>query len=118
MLDGQGCELASGDSALIATIEMLLAGRIVALKGLGGFQLLVDANQCRAVARLRQRKHRPDRPFAVMLPSLDDVQQCCEVSDSEAEMLESHRAPIVLLRRRNRDGSSSLVDDMHLAILT
>ena len=64
--------------------KLLLAGQIVALKGLGGFQLLVDATNAEAVALLRQRKRRPDRPLAMMLPSLDDVRRYCEVSDEEA----------------------------------
>jgi hydrogenase maturation protein HypF len=100
LLDGRGGKLASGDAALAMSVEALLAGRIVAIKGLGGFQLLVDASDAEAVARLRERKHRPDRPFAVMLPSLDDVRLCCEVSAAEAEALVSPQAPIVLLRRR------------------
>ena len=93
----------------------MLAGRIVAMKGLGGFQLLVDATNAAAVARLRRRKRRPDRPFALMLPSLDDVRQCCHVADEEVPMLASHQAPIVLLPQRAAaidaacgDGSSPL----------
>ena len=87
----------------------MLAGQIVALKGLGGFQLLVDATNAEAVARLRQRKRRPDRPFALMLPSLDDVRRYCEVSEEEARALCSHQAPIVLLRRSAAECGSNLV---------
>ena len=72
------------------------------MKGLGGFQLLVDATNAEAVALLRQRKRRPDRPFAIMVATLDEARRYCEVSEAEAEMLSSHRAPIVLLRRRLR----------------
>jgi hydrogenase maturation protein HypF len=108
LLDAQGGEMATGQAALSATVEALLAGRIVAIKGLGGFQLLVDATNAAAVARLRQRKQRADRPFAVMLPSLDDVRQYGQLSEEESSLLSSHRAPIVLLRRRRRTiGTSS-----------
>jgi len=100
MFDPRGREMASGEAALAAAIEALLAGRIVAIKGLGGFQLLVDATDAEAVARLRRRKRRPDRPFAVMLPSADDVRSYCHVSDEEVRMLSSHQAPIVLLPKR------------------
>ena len=64
LLDRDGRETAAGQAAFDATVQLLLAGKIVALKGLGGFQLLVDATNAAAVARLRQRKRRPDRPFA------------------------------------------------------
>jgi hydrogenase maturation protein HypF len=99
------CRLECGDSsphskdALNAAARLLLEGRIVALKGLGGFQLLVDAANAEAVAILRQRKRRPDRPFAIMVATLDEARRYCEVSDAEAKLLSSHRAPIVLLRR-------------------
>jgi hydrogenase maturation protein HypF len=100
LLDTEGHETATGQAALDATAQLLIDGRIVAIKGLGGFQLLVDAANAEAVARLRRRKRRSDRPFAIMLPSLDDVRLHCEVSDEEARLLSSHQAPIVLLRRR------------------
>ena len=100
LVDREGRRMAAGEGALAETVDAVFAGRVVAMKGLGGFQLLVDATNAEAVARLRERKRRPDRPLAVMLPSLGDAQQYCHVSDEEAEELTSHRAPIVLLRRR------------------
>jgi len=100
LLDGNGRALATGDEALVAAAGALRSGRIVALKGLGGFQLLVDATDADAVARLRRRKRRPDRPLAVMIASLDEVRRCCEVGSEEAAVLSSPQAPIVLLRRR------------------
>jgi len=100
LLNDQGREIAVGQSALAATVQSLLAGQVATVKGLGGFQLLVDATNAEAIARLRRRKHRPDRPFAVMLPSLDEVRAYCHVSEEEAHTLGSHQSPIVLLRRR------------------
>jgi hydrogenase maturation protein HypF len=81
--------------------EALLEGKIVALKGIGGFQLLVDARQAEAVARLRQRKHREEKPFALMMPSLEMAREYCEISAPEVELLESQAAPIVLLRPKS-----------------
>jgi len=78
--------------------QALLDGKIVALKGIGGFQLLVDARQPAAVARLRQRKHREEKPFALMMPSLEFAREYCEISPAEVELLESQAAPIVLLQ--------------------
>jgi hydrogenase maturation protein HypF len=98
-----GDESPHSKDALNAAARLLLEGRIVAMKGLGGFQLLVDATNAEAVAILRQRKRRPDRPFAIMVATLGEARQYCEVSDAEAELLSSHRAPIVLLRRKSAD---------------
>jgi hydrogenase maturation protein HypF len=78
--------------------EALLQGEIVALKGIGGFQLLVDARQPGAVGRLRQRKHREEKPFALMMPSLEVAREYCEISPAEVQLLESQAAPIVLLQ--------------------
>ena len=100
LLETDGSETALGQGAFDAAAEAVLCGRIVAVKGLGGFQLLVDATSARAVARLRGRKQRPHRPFALMLPSLVEIRRRCEVSDAEARALASHEAPILLLRRR------------------
>ena len=75
-------------------------GRIVALKGLGGFHLVCDAADEEAVTRLRARKRRPTRPFAVMVPDVRTARALCEVSAAAADLLEGPAAPIVLLRRR------------------
>ena len=82
------------------TVEALRRGEIVALKGIGGFQLLADARNADAVARLRQRKHREEKPFAVMMPSLEMARTYCEVSPAEVDLLHSQAAPIVLLQPR------------------
>jgi hydrogenase maturation protein HypF len=89
------------DGTIEDTAEALLEGQVVALKGIGGFQLLVDARQAAAVARLRQRKHREEKPFALMMPSLEVAREYCEISPAEVELLESQAAPIVLLQPRS-----------------
>jgi hydrogenase maturation protein HypF len=86
------------DGTIADVGEALGRGQIVALKGIGGFQLLVDARQPAAVARLRQRKHREEKPFALMMPSLEVAREYCEISPAEQELLESQAAPIVLMR--------------------
>ena len=83
---------------LVRRDQAIRAGQIVALKGIGGFQLLVDARNEDAVRRLRERKQREDKPFAVMFPSLEAVRSDC-VSELEARLLRSPEAPIVLLER-------------------
>lgn len=100
LLDPGGEERVRGDGAITAAARALAEGAIVALKGLGGFQLLADARSETAVARLRRRKRREDKPFAVMLGSLDEVRAHCQLSEDEERALVSDAAPIVLLRRR------------------
>jgi hydrogenase maturation protein HypF len=85
------------DGTMKETADALLKGEIVALKGIGGFQLLADARQPAVVAHLRQRKHREEKPFALMMPSLEMARQYCEISAAEVGLLESQAAPIVLL---------------------
>jgi hydrogenase maturation protein HypF len=85
----------------IESVRRLLAeGAIVAVKGLGGFHLACDATNAGAVATLRERKQRVDKPFAVMSLDVDTVRRYCEVSEGEAQLLESPARPIVLLRRK------------------
>lgn len=80
---------------------LLREGYVLAVKGLGGFHLACDATNPKAVARLRKRKRRPAKPFAVMMPSLEAAQSHCHVNEAEADMLASASAPIVLLFRGN-----------------
>lgn len=91
--------LVEAENALQQAVDGVLKGKIVAIKGLGGFQLVVDAGNESAVARLRERKRRPDKPFAVMMRTLDQVRECCHVSETEARELASPAAPILLLQR-------------------
>lgn len=92
-------------AALAAAVQALCAGKILALKGLGGFQLLVLAQDAAAVRRLRELKHRDEKPFALMFPSLTMIRQVCQVSAAEERLLNSPEAPIVLLRRSQADAS-------------
>ena len=101
-----GNTLAAGHDALKDAVQALRQGEIVAVKGLGGFHLMVDARNEEAVARLRQRKRREEKPFALMYPSLDALKADCLVSPLEERLLTSPESPIVLLRRR--EGQSAL----------
>ncbi len=99
-LDNVGRVLAEKDAALKCAVEQLKAGKIVAVKGIGGYQLLVDATNQNAVERLRERKKRPMKPFALMVSNLAAAQSVCEISELEQTALTSSAAPIVLLKRR------------------
>jgi hydrogenase maturation protein HypF len=100
--DRSGEVIADRDNALLQAAAAVRSGQILALKGLGGFQLIVDARNEVAVQRLRDRKHRPDKPFAVMFPSIARVREYCQVNAIAAELLQSANAPIVLLPVRDR----------------
>ncbi|MCC5793250.1 MAG: carbamoyltransferase HypF [Chromatiales bacterium] len=100
LLDARGNRLAGGEPALRSSIEALLQGRIVAVKGLAGFQLWVLASDERAVGRLRARKQRPAKPFAVMFADLEALRQHCDPGAEETVILAGPAAPIVLLTRR------------------
>jgi len=99
LLDSQGQTLAGRDEALRRAVAAVAEGKIVAIKGLGGFQLVCDATNDEAVATLRRRKRRPDRPFALMMRSLDEARSYCRCPAEEAAVLASAESPIVLLRR-------------------
>jgi hydrogenase maturation protein HypF len=97
--DANGAVLAVRDEALWAAAEALRCGRIVAIKGLGGFQLVVDARDDQAVQRLRQRKLREAKPFALLFPSLPAIHMECTLTPLEEALLDSAAAPIVLVQR-------------------
>jgi hydrogenase maturation protein HypF len=99
LMDGDGRPRAVGDEALRLASSSLGRGQILALKGLGGFHLMVDARDGEAVGRLRERKTRWEKPLAIMVSDLDAVRELCEVEPHAAALLTSFEAPIVLLRR-------------------
>jgi hydrogenase maturation protein HypF len=101
--DERGHSLAERHRALLGAADALRQGGILALKGLGGFQLLVDARNDEAVQKLRSRKHREEKPLAVMAPSINDAETICIVSREESRLLSAPAAPIVLLRRRREN---------------
>jgi hydrogenase maturation protein HypF len=100
--------VSSGDAAMRLAGEMLLAGQVMAIKGLGGFHLACDATSSNAVQTLRARKGRPAKPLAVMMATLEDVGRHCYLSEVEKTLLLSQQCPIVLLRWR--DGSEIVRD--------
>jgi hydrogenase maturation protein HypF len=85
---------------MIRVQRLLADGKILAIKGLGGFHLACDATNPQAVAALRQRKLRVDKPFALMMPNLETIDQHLQVSEVEKELLSSRQRPIVILQRR------------------
>jgi hydrogenase maturation protein HypF len=84
-------------AALNSAIEMLKNGAVVAIRGLGGFHLACDATNPESVQRLRQRKHRYGKPFALMAKDIETIRRYCKVTPVEADLLQSPEAPIVLL---------------------
>ena len=87
-------------SAILKTRRQLREGHIVAIKGIGGFHLACDATNSKAVAELRNRKGRVDKPFAVMAADLETIQSICEVNHAECDLLTGHEKPVVLLNRK------------------
>jgi hydrogenase maturation protein HypF len=103
--DNYGVAIAPGSSSsevISLAADRIRQGEILALKGLGGFHLIVDARNEGAVQRLRDRKHRPTKPLAVMYPSLDVICEDCIVSFAEMDLLTSAAAPIILLKRKSK----------------
>ena len=95
-----GGDRAASDVIVERCCELIAAGGIVAIKGLGGFHLACDAADERAVSELRLRKRRGDKPLAVMVGSLEDARALCEIDEAEAGALTGTVRPIVLMRRR------------------
>jgi hydrogenase maturation protein HypF len=98
--DIAGRPIAARAEALDLCASALRRGEIVAVKGIGGFQIMVDARNEHAVRRLRRRKNRPDKPFAVMFPTLEAIEAECLVCEAEQQLLLSEAAPITLLHKR------------------
>ncbi len=106
----------SGDNEILfkKVSELLKEGKIIAVKGIGGFHLACDALNEKAVSTLRKRKFREDKPFAVMFPDIKSVGLFCETSKQEKTLLESVAHPVVLLRKRkNKDVTYSVAPNNH-----
>ena len=94
--------IAHAGNALKQAVAALKKGEIVAIKGAGGFHLACDATNVDAVTRLRQRKQRDQKPFAIMVGSLECARRLCHISEVEASLLASPQRPIVLLQKKAR----------------
>lgn len=110
--DNGGQVLEKYNAALLKAAEALHKGRTVAVKGLGGFHLMTDATNDDAVQTLRRRKHREEKPLAVMFPDLNSIKSVCQVSDEEEKLLESVAAPIVLLKKNDNPSGCAIAESV------
>lgn len=101
LLNHHGKIICEREVAISETVQKIKEGKIIALKGLGGFQLIVNAGIDDAVKILRHRKHRDEKPFALMFPSIEMIKEHCIVSGVEENTLLSSESPIVLLRKKS-----------------
>lgn len=101
--------VAQKSEAIPQAIEFLQQGKILAIKGMGGFHLVVDATSDTAVSRLRQRKGREEKPFAIMVPDLQTAQNICQLNDEEKQLLASCQSPIVLGLKKKDHGIAESV---------
>ena len=108
LVDSQGT-LIEEANPIGAAGTLLKEGKIIAIKGLGGFLLACDATSDRAIKTLRKRKKRPSKPFAVMVATVDEAKKHCHVSRDEERLLTSPQSPIVLMRWRQRSSVSRQV---------
>ena len=115
-LPAVGTTRETSDAIIDRCVELLAVGGIVAIKGLGGFHLACDASNEQAVAELRRRKRRSNKPLAVMVRSLADAERLCHISDVERGLLAGSIRPIVLLRRRAVCESGDSPDALALAL--
>lgn len=114
-LDAEGHPL-PGDPIALAQ-QALAAGQIVAVKGTGGIHLACRADAPDAVARLRRRKHRPEKPLALMARDLETAGRFCRLSEAEAALLQSPRRPILLLSKKDPAGQGWLSATTRLGIM-
>jgi hydrogenase maturation protein HypF len=99
-LEAEGQRLAQNENALSTAREWLKNGKILAIKGLGGFHLACDASNPQAVALLRSRKKRSDKPFALMAFSPESIERHCLITPAERDLITARQRPIVLLEKR------------------
>lgn len=111
LTDKNGLNLAERHESLLMTLDFLQKGKIIALKGLGGFQLICDARNREAVALLRQRKKRKSKPLAIMLPSLESARKLCSLNVHEEKILQSPQAPILLAKKQSYANSKNILSN-------
>jgi len=121
---GPSLELVDGDGNLVecsdiikTASKLIKTGNILAIRGLGGFQLACDATNKQAVNLLRSRKRRPAKPLAVMITSIEEVRKHCIISNEEQELLQSPECPIVLLKWKRKSSNISPVVASNLKYL-
>jgi hydrogenase maturation protein HypF len=100
LLDADGGERAAGSAAIVAARRALLEGAVMAIKGLGGFQLACRADSPAAVRTLRARKRRPTKPFAVMVRGTEDAGRLVRLTAADRRLMDSPRSPVVLAPRQ------------------
>jgi hydrogenase maturation protein HypF len=113
LTDNQGKRIAGPDSAVRRAAGLLNQGGILAVKGLGGFHLAVDAANDRAVRRLRERKQRPHKPLALMARSAAVLEDHVRLSDQEKKLLQSYHRPIVLAEKQGRHAGTERSPDLN-----
>ncbi|WP_263832776.1 carbamoyltransferase HypF [Sulfurospirillum oryzae] len=106
--------LGTNEEAIVKLADLINAGHIVALKGMGGFHLICDATSDAVVAHLRERKHRPSKPFAVMFKNLEAIKEECILSAQEEEGIRSLLRPIVLVKRHTKASKISSLIAPHI----
>jgi len=109
--DNKGEVLAEKEVAFEMAIQRINNGEIIAIKGLGGFHLVVNAQDKAAVSKLRRRKNRDEKPFALMFPDIEAVKTECKVSQNEIQLLHSSESPIVILEKLS-SGQSNLAENL------
>lgn len=101
LCDSTGKVLLQYNEAILETAKEIKSGKILAIKGLGGFHLIVDAMNVQAIKRLRKRKNREEKPFAIMYSDLNSIKRDCNLSKDEENLLISAQSPIVLLKKKS-----------------
>ncbi|MEA5138649.1 carbamoyltransferase HypF [Arcicella rigui] len=100
-------------------VERINAGKIIAIKGIGGYLLMGDANNLKVVEKLRVRKFRPSKPFALMFPTIDELEKVAEIQEDEQALLTSSAAPIVLLKlKKGNDSFEAIAPNLkHIGVM-
>jgi hydrogenase maturation protein HypF len=113
LLDNKEIELTTNwNEALSILIKRLEAGEIAAVKGIGGYLLMTDATNKAAIKKLRMRKHRPTKPFALMYPDVKTLQKDAKLTKSEIELFQSIQSPVVLVRTKDKQESGICLNEI------